>query len=152
MQIDVVAETWAAKVASRCGQDWLLQFLAAAGGTVARDPRVPLLVAASRPDRFLVSSDVTWQMAVALGHVALHLPHTDLLAGPLAVPLRAPPLGPLARVRAEGTWFAGTFLMPEQLVRSGWEAHRGDLAAMARGLRVPAVSLAARAMRLGLAL
>lgn len=153
-QIETVAEAWAARAPDRSRQDWLPALLEAHGGEVRPDPGAPMLVVALRPDRFAVSAAGPWPMAEALGHVVLHLPHVEApVSGGspvLAVPVQVAASGKLARAKAEAAWFAATLLMPEDAFRSAWVSWSGDLARVARQMRVPLASAAARALHLGL--
>lgn len=150
LQVEEVAEVWAKRVADRRQSHWLTDFVLASGGTIRPEPAAPLLIVASSQSDYLISSDSSWQVATSIGHLALHLPHVDTAIAPLAVPSVASPSGEGARTVAEAAWFAAVFLMPGDLFRESWTLHDSQLNSIAREFRVPLISVAARAFRLGL--
>lgn len=153
-QVEQVAESWAAKVPDRSSPTWPIDHVIALGGEV-RPQAGPdrNLVVAERPDCFVVTETGAWPIAMALGHIALHLDHVEPdPAGEaiLAVPADLPSNGPLSRARMEAVWFASAFLMPEVAVRDSWERNSRSLRRMAAEFRVPMALVASRTVRLKL--
>lgn len=151
--VEQVAETWSGRVADRGAADWLGQFVSSCGGEIRLDETSKLLVVAVRPDSFVISTDSPWQVAEALGHVALHLQHLEACGNELpvlAIQRATPTMGDLARARAEAGWFAAAFLLPRSVIEDSWTRHRGLLRDMALELRTPRALVASRVARLGL--